>query len=79
MGYDLGAGYIDQIMGYLNRVGMHKDSMCYDIDNKKPTEIDFLGGKIVEYARRKGIPTPFYVTMTNLVKAMEASYLSKKL
>ncbi|OGP96971.1 MAG: hypothetical protein A2Z39_01705 [Deltaproteobacteria bacterium RBG_19FT_COMBO_46_9] len=79
MGYDLGAGYLDQIMDYLNRVGMHKDSMCYDIDNKKPTEIDFLGGKIVEYARRKGIPTPFYVTMTNLVKAMEASYLSKKL
>lgn len=79
MGYDLGADYLDQMMNYLNRVGMHKDSMCYDIDNKKPTEIDFLGGKIVEYALQKGIPTPFYITMTNLVKAMEAGYLSEKL
>jgi ketopantoate reductase len=50
-------------------------AMCYDIANKTPTEIDLLGGKIVDYGRQKGIPTPFYVTMTNLVKAMEAGYL----
>ncbi len=76
MGYDLGEDYMEQVMAYLNRVGMHRDSMCYDIENKKPTEIDFLGGKIVEYGRQKGIPTPFYVTMTNLVKALEARYLA---
>lgn len=56
---------------------IREKSLCYDIANKKPTEIDFLGGKIVEYGRQKGIPTPFYVTMTNLVKAMEAGYLSE--
>jgi len=76
MGYDLGEDYMEQVLGYLDKVGMHKDSMSYDIDNKKPTEIDFLGGKIVEYGRQKGVPTPFYVTMTNLVKAMEAGYLN---
>ncbi len=76
MGYDLGEGYMEQV---LNKVGLHKDSMCYDIANKTPTEIDFLGGKIVEYGQQKGIPTPFYVTMTNLVKAMEAGYLSEML
>jgi len=74
MGYYLGEDYMEQVMAYLNKVGMHRDSMCYDMDNKKPTEIDFLGGKIVEYGRQKGIPTPFYVTMTNLVRAMEATY-----
>jgi len=79
MGYDPGGGYIDQILEYLNKVGMHKDSMCYDIANRTPTEIDFLGGKIVEYALQKGVPTPFYVTMTNLVKAMEAGYLSERI
>lgn len=77
MGYDLGEDYMEQILGYLDRVGMHKDSMCYDIANKRATEIDFLGGKIVEYGRQKGIPTPYYLTMTNLVKALEASYGSK--
>jgi 2-dehydropantoate 2-reductase len=52
--------------------------MCVDIANKAPTEIDFLGGKVVEYARKLGIPTPFYITMTNLVKAMEDKYLARK-
>src|SRR3989304_1006262 len=59
MGYDLGEEYLNQAIGYLEKVGIHKDSMSYDIANKKPTEIDFLGGKVVEYARSLGIPTPY--------------------
>jgi 2-dehydropantoate 2-reductase len=77
MGYDLGENYIEASMGYLEKAKAHKDSMCYDLANKTPTEIDFLGGKIVEYGRTKGVPTPYFVTMTNLVKALEDSYLSK--
>ncbi len=77
MGYDLGEDYIEKSMGYLVKAGAHKDSMCYDIANKTPTEIDFLGGKIVEYARARGVPTPYFETMTNLVRALEDSYLSK--
>lgn len=73
-GYDLGADYMDQALAYLAKVGEHRDSMCQDMANKTQTEIDFLGGRIVEYAREEGIPTPFYVAMTNLVRAMEASY-----
>jgi 2-dehydropantoate 2-reductase len=72
MGYDLGSDYIPQVMGYLARVGAHRDSMCYDIAANRPTEIDFLGGKIAEYGRRCGIPTPCFNTMTNLIKALEA-------
>jgi 2-dehydropantoate 2-reductase len=41
-----------------------------------PTEIDFLGGKVVEYARQNGVATPFYIAMTNLVKAIEDRYLA---
>ena len=77
MGYDLGENYIEQSMGYLEKAKAHKDSMCFDLANKTPTEIDFLGGKIVEYGRAKGVPTPYFVTMTNLVKALEDSYLSE--
>jgi len=75
MGYDFGPEYLKQALAYLAKVGVHRDSMCFDIDNKAPTEIDFLGAKIVEYARQKGIATPFYVTMTNMVKAIESNYL----
>ena len=77
MGYDLGQDYLQQALGYLQKVGIHKDSMCNDILKRTPTEIDFLGGKVVEYARAKGISTPFYVTMTNLVKALESNYLDR--
>jgi 2-dehydropantoate 2-reductase len=77
MGYDLGQDYLSHALGYLQKVGIHKDSMCNDILNRTATEIDFLGGKVVEYARLKGISTPFYVTMTNLVKAIESNYLAK--
>jgi 2-dehydropantoate 2-reductase len=77
MGYDLGADYLKQALAYLEKVGAHKDSMCDDIKNQTATEIDFLGGKIVEYARSKGIAAPFYTTMTNLVKAIEHRYLNR--
>jgi 2-dehydropantoate 2-reductase len=77
MGYDLGRDYLKQALGYLEKVGVHKDSMCDDIKNQTPTEIDFLGAKVVEYARSKGIETPFYLTMTNLVKAIEHGYLKQ--
>jgi 2-dehydropantoate 2-reductase len=78
MGYEPGEDYLKKAVGYLQKAGVHKDSMCFDIENKTPTEIDFLGGKIVDYARQKDIATPFYVTMTNLVKAIEDNYLRNK-
>ena len=74
-GYDFGEDYLIQAMGYLKKVGAHKDSMCYDIVNKAPTEIAFLGSKIVEYGYANGIPTPFYLALSNLVKAIEDKYL----
>jgi len=77
-GYDLGEDYVQNAFGYLEKVGSHKDSMCFDIAHETPTEIDFLGGKVVEYARELGIPTPFYLAMTNLVKAIEDKYLHKQ-
>jgi 2-dehydropantoate 2-reductase len=77
VGYDLGEDYLSQALAYLEKVGVHKDSMCQDIINKTQTEIDFLGGKVVEYAREKQVPVPFYTAMTNLVKAIEGSYLTR--
>ena len=77
MGYDLGEGFLEQALDYLQKVGIHKDSMCNDISNRTPTEIDFLGAKVVAYARARGISTPFFVTMTNLVKALENNYLDR--
>ncbi len=77
-GYDLGKGFLNGSHDFLAKVGAHKDSMCFDVANKLPTEIDFLGGKVVEYARSKGIPAPYFTSMTNIVKAIEDSYMREK-
>jgi len=76
-GYDLGPDYLSHAMAYLDKVGEHKDSMCVDIANHTRTEIDFLGGKVVDYARQEGIDTPYYNVMTNLVRSLEDSYLNR--
>ncbi|MCU0580563.1 MAG: 2-dehydropantoate 2-reductase [Desulfobacterota bacterium] len=76
-GYDLGEDYLKQALAYLEKVGVHKDSMCQDLANKTRTEIDFLGGKVVEYGEETGVPTPVYRIMANLVRALEDNYLGK--
>jgi 2-dehydropantoate 2-reductase len=75
MGYDLGDNFITDAFQYLDKVGAHKDSMCYDVANNLPTEIDFLGGKVAEYGQAKGIPTPYFITTANLIRAIQDSYL----
>lgn len=77
LGYHFGEGYARQAVDYLLKAGDHKDSMCDDISRKAPTEIDFLGAKVVEYGRANGVPTPHFATMTNLVKAIEDGYLGR--
>ena len=44
-GYDLGEDYLTQAFAYLEKVGIHKDSMCVDIANRTRTGNRFFGGK----------------------------------
>lgn len=75
LGYDLGEDYLAKAVGYIEEVGIHKDSMCHDIAAGRQTEIDYLGAKVVEYGRELSIPTPHYLVMTNLVRALEKKVL----
>lgn len=53
----------------------NKNSMLQDILKGKNTEIDFLNGKIVEFAKNLGIAVPINELLTTLIKGLE---LSKK-
>lgn len=64
-------GFKEFCINYLKKGGRHFPSMAVDIQNKMPTEIDSLNGKIVEYGRKHGIPTPYNETMTRLVQLIE--------
>jgi len=70
-GISYGPEFLDHCMGYLDKAGHHRTSMHVDIERGSPTEIDFINGKIVEYGKLKGIPTPYNSTIVALIKGSE--------
>ena len=49
----------------------NKNSMLQDILKAKKTEIDFINGKIVDYAKELDIETPINTVLTLLIKGLE--------
>ncbi len=62
--------FIRKCLRYLHKAGDHFPSLAVDLLNNRPTEIDFMNGKIVEYGRKHYIRTSLNLTFTNMVKAM---------
>jgi 2-dehydropantoate 2-reductase len=52
----------------------HKASMLQDVEARRQTEIDFLNGGIGSFGRELGVPTPLNDAITQLIKALEASW-----
>ena len=63
--------FLERGMHYLDKAGHHRVSMEADIDAGHPSEIDFLNGKIVEYGKIEGIPTPYNKIFVSLIKGCE--------
>ncbi len=74
LGIHFGSDFHDICMGYLSKGGHHKPSMLIDVENKSPTEIDYLNGKIVELGTKFNIPVPLNAATTTYVKALESKY-----
>lgn len=74
-GHNFGENFFDYCISYLKKAGSHKPSMLQDIENKKPTEIEFLNAKVVYYGNKYNIPTPYNYLLTNLVRALELRYI----
>ncbi|KKM68442.1 hypothetical protein LCGC14_1460830 [marine sediment metagenome] len=70
-GINLDSNFLETGMNYLDKAGNHRVSMEADIDAGKPSEIDFLNGKIVEYGKIEGIPTPYNKILVSLIRACE--------
>jgi 2-dehydropantoate 2-reductase len=70
---NLGWDYYLQAMEYMRHAGDHKPSMLMDVEAGRRTEIDYINGKFIEYARRAGMEAPFNRTMTAMVKGLESS------
>lgn len=76
-GVDLNAAetreVIDQIAGPTG-TGDNKSSLCVDILNRRPCEIDVINGAVVKLGRKHGISTPVNKTLVAAVKALESHY-----
>jgi len=65
--------FLQHCLDYLDNAGHHQTSMHVDLEKGNKTEIDFLNGKIVEYGKAKGIPTPYNNAIVSLIKGIEMS------
>ena len=57
--------------------GANKSSLCVDILNRRPTEVDVINGAVVARGFRYGIDTPINATLVALVKGIESHYLPR--
>jgi len=74
-GYDFGAEALKKFTSYLEKGGAHKPSMVIDVENRRPTEVDFMNGAIARYGETYKVPTPVNSTFTELLKTVENRYL----
>jgi 2-dehydropantoate 2-reductase len=70
-GIDFGPDFLEKGMNYLDKAGHHRVSMEADINAGNPSEIEFLNGKIVEYGKIEGIPTPYNKIFVSLIRGCE--------
>ena len=51
--------------------GENKSSLCTDLLNKRPTEVDFIYGSAIQLGRKYEVPTPTLETLRAIVKGLE--------
>src|ERR1019366_4465892 len=62
--------FVRKCMAYLKKGGDHFPSLAVDMINNRPTEIDYMNGKFVEYGKKHYVKTSLNLAFTNMVKAM---------
>jgi 2-dehydropantoate 2-reductase len=75
-GHDFARDFPAQCLSFLLQAGHHRPSMLNDLQNGDPTEIDHINGRIVDYAKKLGVPAPLNAALTALIKARERLAIS---
>ena len=65
---------IKKTMDVCMNTSLNRCSMLQDITNKRRTEIDYINGKIIEYADNAGIKVPFNESLYYIIKAIESTF-----
>jgi 2-dehydropantoate 2-reductase len=72
VGYNYGEDALDRCMEYLKGGGDHYPSMWFDIKERRPTEIEYINGKIVKIGRMfKGVDVSHNLYFTSAIVTQE--------
>ena len=55
--------------------GDNRSSLCVDLQNRRPTEVDVIYGSVIALGRKSAVPTPTLEALSGIVKSLEAKYL----
>lgn len=66
--------YVELMYSVAKKTHNNKNSMLQDILKRKPTEIDFINGRIVEFGKKLGIEVVINELLTVLIKGLELSF-----
>jgi len=69
-----GVDYVDLMYSVAKKTSNNKNSMLQDILKGRPTEIDFINGRIVEFGKKLGIEVVLNELLTVLIKGLESSF-----
>lgn len=64
----------NQILGYVKKSVGGKASMCQDVENKRKTEIDFINGAVLKFAKKHGLSAPTHEAIVNLIHLKETTF-----
>ena len=77
-GIELSSGEAREIFGKIagpDGTPQNKSSLRMDIENERPSEIDYINGAVVKLAREHGIAVPVNEALVALVHGMQHRYL----
>ena len=66
--------YVELMYSVAKKTYDNKNSMLQDVLKGKPTEIDFINGRIVEFGKKLGIEVVTNELLTTLIKGLERSF-----
>jgi len=66
--------YVELMYSVAEKTYNNKNSMLQDVLRGKPTEIDFINGRIVEFGNKLGTEVVINELLTSLIKGLESSF-----
>ena len=78
-GIELSAEDAHEILGKIagpNGTPGNKSSLRVDIENNRPSEIDYINGAVVNLGKQHHVPVPVNETLVTLVHGLQAHYLN---